>query len=169
MPITQKSNIRSRWYRPNEKPLESNTTSKVDAEPFGEISHSQGTILTDDLSSAKPPTSNNQENKRTRPEKRRNERRGRKTGGQENAKHNDGKGHQTNREQKKEGTDSPTKKHRPSKHRNNFKNKRGDHTEKKDHSKRKGQPKSLKRKSYEKSKKIQKSKLSTFISKIFGG
>mgnify|MGYP001465770182 CR=1 FL=1 len=49
----------------NEKPLESNTTSKVDAEPFGEISHSQGTILTDDLSSAKPPTSNNQENKRT--------------------------------------------------------------------------------------------------------
>ena len=54
MSITNKSNIRSRWYRANEKPLESGTNPQVN-EPKGEISISENEKLVDDLSSVKPP------------------------------------------------------------------------------------------------------------------
>ncbi len=52
-----KSKIRSRWYRSNEKPLESNASSSSAGTqtPFGEIDLSDANSLTDDLSNATPP------------------------------------------------------------------------------------------------------------------
>ena len=45
-----KSRIRSRWYRANEKPLESqNSSSVVSQRPFGEVSLSSDELLKDDL------------------------------------------------------------------------------------------------------------------------
>ena len=63
MPISKKSNIRSRWYRPNEKPLESGTTPQLN-EPKGEILISYNEKLIDDLSSAKPNPPKNTDKKR---------------------------------------------------------------------------------------------------------
>ena len=54
MPITSKSNIRSRWYRPNEKPLKSQGVPQLN-EPKGEILINKNDKLIDDLSSVKPP------------------------------------------------------------------------------------------------------------------
>ena len=48
-----KSRIRSRWHRPNEKPLE-NSGSTAPAAPMGEIDTQNLSTLTDDLSNAKP-------------------------------------------------------------------------------------------------------------------
>ena len=53
MPITSKSNIRSRWYRPNEKPLKSEGVPQLN-EPKGEILINENDKLIDDLSSATP-------------------------------------------------------------------------------------------------------------------
>ena len=53
MPITKKSNIRSRWYRPNEKPLESSKQVE-NIQPLGEISTDGNSKLVDDLSAIKP-------------------------------------------------------------------------------------------------------------------
>ena len=45
-----KSRIRSRWYRANEKPLESqNSSSIVSQTPIGEVSLSSDEFLKDDL------------------------------------------------------------------------------------------------------------------------
>jgi hypothetical protein len=44
-----KSKLRSRWYRPNEKPLESSSGNQKNNEPFGEIDTS-GLKIEDDLS-----------------------------------------------------------------------------------------------------------------------
>ena len=52
-----KSKLRSRWYRSNEKPLESNKNSQKVNEPFGEISNTD-TNLKDDLSKFSGSTSN---------------------------------------------------------------------------------------------------------------
>jgi DNA repair exonuclease SbcCD nuclease subunit len=49
-----KSRIRSRWYRANEKPLESSQETSTQQAPFGEIDLSQQDSLKDDLSNAKP-------------------------------------------------------------------------------------------------------------------
>ena len=49
-----KSRIRSRWYRANERPLESQSTPV--ANPTGEITLTEGAVLKDDLSNATPPT-----------------------------------------------------------------------------------------------------------------
>ncbi|MAL85776.1 MAG: hypothetical protein CMI23_05415 [Opitutae bacterium] len=49
-----KSRLRSRWHRPNEKPLESSTTIKKDSAPIGEVQNT-GQGFKDDLSSKKPP------------------------------------------------------------------------------------------------------------------
>ena len=54
MPITSKSNIRSRWYRPNEKPLKSEGVPQLN-EPKGEILINKNDKLIDDLSSVPPP------------------------------------------------------------------------------------------------------------------
>jgi len=51
-----KSRLRSRWYRPNEKPLESPGGNNKNAEPFGEI-QSKDSKLVDDLSKVKVPQS----------------------------------------------------------------------------------------------------------------
>ena len=48
-----KSRIRSRWHRPNEKPLE-NASSSTPAAPMGEIDATNSVSLTDDLSNFKP-------------------------------------------------------------------------------------------------------------------
>ena len=48
-----KSRIRSRWHRPNEKPLE-NASSSTPAAPMGEINAASPISLTDDLSNYKP-------------------------------------------------------------------------------------------------------------------
>ena len=53
MPITSKSNIRSRWYRPNEKPLKSEGVPQLN-EPKGEILINKNDKLIDDLSSVNP-------------------------------------------------------------------------------------------------------------------
>ncbi len=48
-----KSRIRSRWHRPNEKPLE-NDALPAPVSPMGEIDSSNPSVLTDDLSHYKP-------------------------------------------------------------------------------------------------------------------
>ena len=48
-----KSRIRSRWHRPNEKPLENDALPALVA-PMGEIDPSNASALTDDLSHYKP-------------------------------------------------------------------------------------------------------------------
>ena len=63
MPITSKSNIRSRWYRPNEKPLKSEGVPQLN-EPKGEILINKNDKLIDDLSSVKPPPAAKREEKR---------------------------------------------------------------------------------------------------------
>ena len=42
-----KSKIRSRWYRANENPLESNTSASTAQAPFGEIDPTEGGQLTE--------------------------------------------------------------------------------------------------------------------------
>jgi hypothetical protein len=49
-----KSRLRSRWYRPNEKPLETSSGDSKNQEPFGEISATNEKLV-DDLTNAKPP------------------------------------------------------------------------------------------------------------------
>ena len=49
-----KSRIRSRWHRPNEKPLENGGTPTALAAPVGEIDPSDSSKLKDDLSNFKP-------------------------------------------------------------------------------------------------------------------
>ena len=60
-----KSRLRSRWYRPNEKPLETASKSQKNKEPFGEIS-SINEKLVDDLSNAKPPSRSESSRQSTR-------------------------------------------------------------------------------------------------------
>ena len=60
-----KSKLRSRWYRPNEKPLETTSEDKKNTEPFGEIENT-GEKLVDDLSKAKPNPQNRNENQGNR-------------------------------------------------------------------------------------------------------
>ena len=60
-----KSKLRSRWYRPNEKPLETTSEIKKSTEPFGEI-ETTGEKLVDDLSKAKPSPQNRNENQGNR-------------------------------------------------------------------------------------------------------
>ncbi len=49
-----KSRIRSRWHRANEKPLEKDG-APAPTSPIGEINPASLSVLTDDLSNAKPP------------------------------------------------------------------------------------------------------------------
>ena len=72
-----KSRIRSRWHRPNEKPLENNGSASPASAPIGEIDAQNLTSLTDDLSGYKP-SPHTKEHSRSRDENdssgRRNER-----------------------------------------------------------------------------------------------
>ena len=67
-----KSRLRSRWYRSNEKPLESPSENKKSTEPFGEIQSTESKLV-DDLSKIKAPPkretrnySNNNDNSNNR-------------------------------------------------------------------------------------------------------
>jgi len=60
-----KSRIRSRWHRPNEKPLENHGSASPVTAPMGEIDSQNLTSLTDDLSDYKP-SSNTKEHSRSR-------------------------------------------------------------------------------------------------------
>ena len=51
-----KSRIRSRWHKPNEKPLE-NDSSPAPQAPIGEINPADVSFLSDDLSNYKPSSS----------------------------------------------------------------------------------------------------------------
>ena len=90
-----KSKIRSRWYRANENPLESNASSGSNQSPFGEISPVKGETLTDDLSNASPPPT------RERPQRPRGENRERG----ENRHYRDGERRQSGG--KRRGNDRP--------------------------------------------------------------
>ena len=56
-----KSKLRSRWYRQNEKPLETSSQVPKNLGPFGEI-EATGEQLVDDLSDAKPKTQKKKNN-----------------------------------------------------------------------------------------------------------
>ena len=105
-----KSKIRSRWYRANENPLESNASSGSNQSPFGEISPVKGETLTDDLSNASPPPT------RERPQRPRGENRERG----ENRHYRDGERRESGR--KRRGNDRPRRR----KGRNEGKDARGD-------------------------------------------
>ena len=64
MPTTKKSSIRSRWYRPNEKPLELSNQIEND-QPFGAILIRQNSKFIDDLSAIKPSPVQNKVEGRT--------------------------------------------------------------------------------------------------------
>ena len=57
MYVSKKSNIRSRWYRSNEKPLESKDSQSKPNEPMGEISITENEKFIDDLTLVKPISS----------------------------------------------------------------------------------------------------------------
>ena len=92
-----KSRLRSRWHRPNEKPLESSTTSKKDSAPLGEVENT-GQGFEDDLSSKKPPQKKDFPGKTKSPQKRDNSTRNRKN---HSNKARDRKNYSKNKEQKK--------------------------------------------------------------------
>ena len=76
-----KSRIRSRWYRANERPLESQSTPV--ANPTGEITLTEGAVLKDDLSNATPPTGGGGREERGRDGDRRGGRDGDRHGGRD--------------------------------------------------------------------------------------
>ena len=162
MPITKKSNIRSRWYRPNEKPLETGGKSTND-EPFGELSISGNEKLTDDLSSIKAPPPRKKE--------------------EIPSKGSDNKHNKNNRNRSQNGKSRPrdnesenkdkNKRHRSrakSNHKRRSTERDSNDSQNRDRNKHKTQSKSRSRSkpTEQNSKKVNKSKLSSFISKIFG-
>ena len=76
-----KSRIRSRWYRANERPLESQSTPV--ANPTGEITLTEGVVLKDDLSIATPPKGGGDREDRGRDGDRRGGRDGDRRGGRD--------------------------------------------------------------------------------------
>ena len=76
-----KSRIRSRWYRANERPLESQSTPV--ANPTGEITLTEGVVLKDDLSNATPPKGGGDREDRGRDGDRRGGRDGDRRGGRD--------------------------------------------------------------------------------------
>ena len=162
MPITKKSNIRSRWYRPNEKPLETGGKSTND-EPFGELSISGNEKLTDDLSSIKAPPPRKKEEIPSR---------GSDNHHNKNNRNRSQNGKSRSRDNES-GNKDRDKRHR-SKPKSNHKRRSSDQDSKnsqnRDRNKHKTQSKSRQssKTAEPKSKKVNKSKLSTLISKIFG-
>jgi hypothetical protein len=163
MPITKKSNIRSRWYRPNEKPLETGSKSTND-EPFGELSISGNEKLTDDLSGIKAPPPRKREEKQSR--------------GSDNTHHNRNNRSRSQNGKSRPRDDESENKNRNKRHRSrpksNHKRRSTDRDSKdsqnRDRSKHKTQSKGRpsSKPTETKSQKANKSKLSSFISKIFG-
>ena len=153
MPISKKSNIRSRWYRPNEKPLESGTTPQLN-EPKGEILISDNEKLIDDLSSAKPNPPKNTDKKRDNnsPEERKpRENRGGREKDSSKRKHSRSKNHRKRNSPNRNSRNNPE----------NSKNSQGEKTSPSQ------KQKTGRTKDKSKSKET-KSKLGSFISKLFG-
>jgi hypothetical protein len=162
MPITKKSNIRSRWYRPNEKPLETGGKSTND-EPFGELSISGNEKLTDDLSSIKapPPRKKDEIPSRSSDNHHNKNNRNRTQNGKSRPRDNESE----NKDRNKRHRSRPKSNHkRKSSERDNKDSQNRDRNKHKTQSKSRQSSKTAE----PKSKKVNKSKLSTFISKIFG-
>lgn len=167
-----KSRLRSRWYRPNEKPLETSSGSSKNQEPFGEISATDEKRV-DDLTHAKPPqqsergkdprrrdkTSHENHNERQRSRKPRNHNRdSRKKDGEkdhrESTKQKDGSF--AERESNERSNSNP--KNRKPRRRKNKKRNEQQGNEKRN-------VPNLKK---DKAKEAKKSGISGFISKLFG-
>lgn len=168
MSTSQKSNIRSRWYRANEKPLESGSSSKSSSEPIGEISINENEKLTDDLSGAKPPHASERENRQKRQPNRTNERRRGSSRPRSGANDLKDKDSRHSKDNKREDSRPHPKRKRQPKNREHHNTKRTENSKRKDN----GKPNERKKHAESKDKSISakpaKSKLSSFISKIFG-
>ena len=156
-----KSRIRSRWYRANEKPLESqNSSSMVSQTPIGEVSLSSDELLKDDLndevakkaSQNRPPRQQgfNRERRSSRGPSDRDEKKFHKGGKGKNQRGNDDKDSQNKERKRRGGTRSESSKN--SKH--------------KSFASHPGPPK--KSPTDKKVSKVEKSGVSKFLSKIFG-
>ena len=171
-----KSKLRSRWYRPNEKPLETSTVDKKNTEPFGEIQNT-GEKLVDDLSKAKPSPHNRSENRprrkgqnhfksnnptekrsdRNRPRRSKNsDRKSHKSEGQSRNHH----GKSPHMERDKDKRENPnSSKQKPKRKRKNNTRSEHEHLNKNDSSKSNNNNNEMKK----------KSGFGGFISKLFGG
>ena len=159
--MEMKSRIRSRWYRANEKPLESQNSSPVVSQtPIGEVSISSEELLKDDLNDevAKKASQNRsskqqQSNREPRPN--------RVPSGRDGKKFK--KGGRSNSQRRKQDKDSPNRER---------KRKDGNRSESSKNSKPKsfashpGPPK--KSPTDMTGQKVEKSGVSKFLSKLFG-
>ena len=117
-----KSKIRSRWHRPNEKPLENDGSRAPTAAPVGEIDPSSVSVLTDDLSNFKPdPNAANKPRSSESPHGRRNDRG--KPGNRRSQPRNEERNTPSNRENQparedrsKSSSDHPNKRHGKRRH-----------------------------------------------------
>ena len=167
-----KSRLRSRWYRPNEKPLETSSGGSKNQEPFGEISATDEKLV-DDLTNAKPPqqsergkgprrrdkTSHENQNERQRSRKPRNHNR--------DSRKKDGEKDQRDSTKQKDGSFSE----RESNERNNSnpKNRKPRRRKNKKRNEQQGNEKrSAPNLREDKTKETKKSGISSFISKLFG-
>lgn len=159
--MVMKSRIRSRWYRANEKPLESqNSSSMASQSPIGEVSLSSDELLKDDLNDevAKKASQNRlprqqKSNRERRPNRRPSDRDEKKfqKGGKSNDRRRQNDKDSPNRERKsKDGTRSQSPKDSKPK---SFASHPG--PQKKSPTNKKG-------------KQVEKSGVSKFLSKLFG-
>ena len=158
-----KSRIRSRWYRSNEKPLESSPSESSTSSPLGEISLSEETPFKDDLSGAKPKSNHDAGNSH------------RKRNGDNRKPHQENRDRRKKRGQANRREDKDNRgKHRSRKSHPKNQTKNGN---RKDHSSNEGSnsPRPRNRKyaptKSDKASEEQKtqSKVGKFISKLFGG
>tara|TARA_B100000212_G_scaffold333969_1_gene304080 strand:- start:603 stop:1121 length:519 start_codon:yes stop_codon:yes gene_type:complete len=171
-----KSNIRSRWYRSNERPLESSpeTGSFSRQAPFGEIDPSQEDSLKDDLSNAKPSSGsqgkkgrNSLKKNHERTSKPRRDNRKKIHGSDRNhrSKELEKKGEGQQDQSRRKNRPKPKKDHRTENGKNQPGRSKHRPNSKKDHNR-----SSKKKDLHEKPTQAEpKSGLSKFISKIFGG
>ena len=132
MSTSQKSNIRSRWYRANEKPLESDSSPKTNADPIGEISIQENEKLTDDLSSAKPPAFNEKENRQSRNSNRNHDRRRNSSRNRDDSKGSSDRPPRSPKDNKNRNAKQNSKRRKPPEGRDNQNPKRKDRSQNKD-------------------------------------
>ena len=163
MPTTKKSSIRSRWYRPNEKPLESSNQIEND-QPFGEILIRQNSKFIDDLSAIKPSPVQNKVGGRTgssgkAPSKNKNRERNQKR-----------KSRPRNDESENRDTNIKRRPRPKSNHKRNSQNRESEGPKSKERNKKKiySKNQSQKKQDEKTSTKSDSSKLSYFIAKFFG-
>ncbi|MFL2735837.1 MAG: hypothetical protein ACJ0E8_02550 [Gammaproteobacteria bacterium] len=160
-----KSKLRSRWYRPNEKPLESNSGNQKNTEPFGEIDTS-GLKIEDDLSKISIQVRQNSQNdsKRNNSQSENTKRTSPKNRSRRKSEHSKGPSHASSKNDDKSEFSTETKdnsKNKDYKPRKKRRRKSYD-PNKKNHSNKNGRKELSK-------KPEKKSGISGFLSKIFGG